>query len=336
MNTHRRYPLKLLNTFGVDAFCKQLFTLDTPKEAEQLRKKGIFNSSFYILGGGSNTLFPDYFDGSVIQLQNRGIEVVSETADTLTLKAAAGETWQNVIEYCLQNELYGAENLIDIPGWAGSVPVQNIGAYGVEAKDIVKQVNGILLHKEGTLQFSNADCQFGYRNSVFKTRYRNRLLITEVLFQFSKKPKFNLEYEALKSYLAVNEQDITLQNVAKAVQAIRASKLPDLQTVGSAGSFFKNPLVSQAQFEQLTVRFPDLPHYSAETDLVKLSAGYLIEQCGLKGYREGNVGIYPKQALVIVNWGGATGQEIRTFYRKIQAAVMDKFGVAIETEVNEI
>jgi UDP-N-acetylmuramate dehydrogenase len=269
-------------------------------------------------------------------LQNKGIETVHETADTLILKVAAGETWQSVIEYCLQNELYGAENLIDIPGWVGSAPVQNIGAYGVEAKDIVKQVNGVLLHEESTLQFSNADCQFGYRSSVFKNHYRNRLLITEVLFQLSKKPKFNLEYEALKNYLTANEMEITLQNVAKAVQAIRASKLPDLQTVGSAGSFFKNPLVSQAQFEKLTAHFPNLPHYPTETNLVKLSAGYLIEQCGLKGYREGNVGIYPKQALVIVNWGGATGQEIKAFYHKVQATVMDKFGVLIEPEVNEI
>jgi UDP-N-acetylmuramate dehydrogenase len=336
MKIESNHPLKKLNTFGIEACCRQLITLDIPEEVVQLRQEGIFNAPFYLLGGGSNTLFSGDFDGSIIQLQNRGIEVVHETADKLILKVAAGETWQSVIEYCLKNELYGAENLIDIPGWAGSAPVQNIGAYGVEVKDIVYQVNGVMLHETASVLFHNAECQFGYRNSIFKKRYRNQLLITEVLFQLSKKPGFNLEYEALKNYLISNNQEITLQNVAKAIQNIRASKLPDLQMLGSAGSFFKNPLVSQAQFELLAAHFPNLPHYPAEADLIKLSAGFLIEQCGLKGYREGNVGIYPKQALIIVNWGGATGQEIIAFYRKIQTTVMNKFGVLIEPEVNEV
>ncbi|MDR1112777.1 MAG: UDP-N-acetylmuramate dehydrogenase [Bacteroidales bacterium] len=336
MKIELNHSLRKLNTFGIDVCCRQLITLDMPQEVAQLRQEGVFNAPFYLMGGGSNTLFSGNFDGSVIQLQNRGIEVVHETADKIILKAAAGEAWQSVVEYCLKNDLYGAENLIDIPGWTGSAPVQNIGAYGAEAKDIVFQVNGVMLHEAAFVQFRNAECQFSYRNSIFKKHYRNRLLITEVLFQLSKKPKFNLEYEALKNYLTSNNQEITLQNVAKAIQGIRASKLPDLQMLGSAGSFFKNPLVSQAQFELLAARFPNLPHYPAEADLIKLSAGFLIEQCGLKGYREGSVGIYPKQALVIVNWGGATGKEIITFYRKIQAAVKDKFGVLIEPEVNEI
>jgi len=336
MKKEYNYTLTHLNTFGINAVCKQMFILDSPEEITQLIEEGVFKSLFYILGGGSNTLFTGDFDGSIIQLQNKEISVVEETENNITLKVAAGETWQSFIQYCLQNNLYGAENLIDIPGWVGSAPVQNIGAYGVEVKDMVKQVNTVLLTNGEYVKFNNRDCQFGYRNSVFKTHYRNRLLITSVLFQLSKKPNFNLKYAGLKEFLATHNKELSLQNIAKAVQTIRASKLPDLQLVGSAGSFFKNPLISQEQLAHLLSFFPDVPHYTTETNLIKISAAYLIEQCGLKGYREGKVGIYPKQALVIVNWGNATGQEIKTFYHKVQTVVMDKFGILLEPEVNEI
>lgn len=327
------FSLKGYNTFGIDIKCRRFIAIENESEAQGVILNHLQEQPFYVLGGGSNVLFIKDFDGTIVHMQTVGIDMLQEDDDSVWLSAAAGETWEQFVNYCVSRGYYGVENLIGIPGLVGSCPVQNIGAYGVEVKDVIERVEGFSLIDAKSFVMSHDECGFAYRNSIFKNELKNRCLITRVVFRLSKKEKYNLTYKALSEKLQYT--DLTLSKVAETVLSIRKSKLPDVTELGSAGSFFKNPVVSQNTLENLLQRFPELVHYPAEGG-AKLAAGQLIDLCQWKGRREGNVGTYPLQALVIVNYGGATGREIVDFYTRIQAAVFDVFGVCIEPEVNVV
>jgi UDP-N-acetylmuramate dehydrogenase len=334
MKTELNISLKPFNTFGIDAKCERFITVENDSEVSYLFENKVFDSPFLILGGGSNILFAGDFKGTVVQMTNKGIEKIAETESDVFLKVAAGEKWEDFVNYCIERNYYGVENLIGIPGCVGSSPVQNIGAYGVEVKDVIERVLGY--YTETALPFSihQNDCEFEYRNSVFKNELRNKVLITNVIFKLSKTEQYHLEYAALKDELNKSNKKLSLRYVADAVINVRNSKLPDITKIGSAGSFFKNPLVKKELLEKMLIHYPNLIHYPFNEYEEKLSAGQLIDMAGWKGVREGNVGVYPLQALVLVNYGNATGKEIVAFYKKIQHSVDMKFGIAIEPEVN--
>ena len=330
MKIYSNFSLKNHNTFGLDVKCSRFIAIEDETEVpEAIHQLG--DQPFYVLGGGSNVLFTKDFEGTIVHMQTSGIAIVEEDEAMVKVTAAAGESWENFVNYCVAHGFYGVENLIGIPGLVGSCPVQNIGAYGAEVKDVIDSVEGFYIADGQPFVMSNVDCHFGYRNSIFKNELKNRCLITKVVFRLSKEEKYNLSYRALSEKL--QGESLSLKKVADTVSAIRKSKLPDVHELGSAGSFFKNPVVSQETLDTLLQRFPDLVHYPAVGG-VKLAAGQLIDLCQWKGHRIGQVGTYPLQALVIVNYGGATGKDVVDFYSRIQADVYQKFGVKIEPEVN--
>jgi len=326
--------LKPYNTFHIEAFCNQFFQITEVEQVLDLIRKGIFKNPFLILGGGSNVLFTQDFEGSVIQMNTKGIELIGENSSRVYLKVAAGEDWEDLIQYCVDHEYYGIENLTGIPGKVGSSPVQNIGAYGVEVKDTVFQVHAFSLESGQKKIFTNEQCHFGYRESIFKKEQKNRWIITDVIFELSKIKHFNFEYAALKNLFVSDSKDLTIKEVREKIVEVRDSKLPNVEIIGSAGSFFKNPVVSLEKFEELHQQYPNLTHFPFEENRVKLAAGQLIDLCGWKGYREGDAGVYPKQALVLVNYGNAKGDDIVQLYKKIQKSVFEQFQVEIVLEVN--
>ena len=328
--------LKPYNTFHIEAYCTQFYSITDPKQIPELIQQGVFNFPFLILGGGSNVLFTQDFEGTVIRMETKGVQMIAENSSKVYLKVAAGEDWEDFIQYCVDHEYYGAENLTAIPGKVGSSPVQNIGAYGVEVKDTIFQVHAISLENAQKKIFTNEQCHFGYRESIFKKEQKNRWIITDVIFELSKIKHFNFEYAALKNVFTTDPKDITIKEVRVKIVEIRESKLPNIEHIGSAGSFFKNPVIPKTQFEQLKHEFPNLTGYETEPDSVKLAAGQLIDMAGWKGYRDGDAGVYPQQALVLVNYGSATGKEIQKLYLKIQQSIWSLFQVKIVPEVNII
>ena len=327
--------LKDYNTFHLDCQCKELLIVENDQDIDELFRQNIFKQSFLIIGEGSNMLFTKDFDGTVIKLATKGIDIINEDDEHVYVRAAGGENWSDFVRFTLEHELYGAENLIGIPGLVGSCPVQNIGAYGSEVKDIIYQVEGHYLPEGEPFVFYNDECEFAYRDSIFKNELTDQCLITEVVFKLSKAKKFQLSYKQLADNLASFGSDLTLEKVADTVINIRNSKLPDITKVGCAGSFFKNPVVSEAKFAELSAKFDDLVHYPAPTG-IKLAAGQLIEKCGWKEVRRGDVSVYPTQALVIVNWGNAKGSEVVAYYQDIIQSVKEKYGILIEPEVRII
>ncbi|MBP1673305.1 MAG: UDP-N-acetylenolpyruvoylglucosamine reductase [Bacteroidetes bacterium] len=326
--------LKPCHTFQIDAQSEDIIEIQDNSQIEILIKEGIFQRKFLILGSGSNILFTQDFPGTVIIMNTKGIHKIAENSTYVYLKVSAGEEWDHFTQYCVDNQYYGIENLIGIPGKVGSSPVQNIGAYGVELKDTLFQVHAISLETGKKRIFTNEQCQFGYRDSIFKNEFKNRFIITDVIFELSKIRSFHLEYAALNSEIQKLDQPLTLSLLQETILRIRNSKLPDIKEVGSAGSFFKNPIIRKSQFETLKSEYPKLVSYPIDEEFVKLAAGQLIDICGWKGYREGDAGVYPLQALVLVNYGHATGKEIQVLFQKIQKSVFDRFGISIEPEVN--
>lgn len=289
----------------------------------------------FILGGGSNILFTKDVDGLVIQNSIKGIETVYEDEEKVHLKVGGGEAWHQFVLYCLEHNYAGVENLALIPGLAGASPMQNIGAYGVEIKEVFHQLTAIHRATLEEVNFSNKDCEFGYRESVFKHRYKDQFIITDVTYKLSKTPTFKVEYGAIKQELEkAGVQNLSIQAIADAVIAIRSSKLPDPKEIGNAGSFFKNPSVSKEQFEILKLKFPAIVAYENPDHTMKLAAGWLIEQAGLKGFRKGDAGVHARQALVLVNYGNASGAEVLDTCRLVQDAVHERFGVQLSPEVN--
>jgi UDP-N-acetylmuramate dehydrogenase len=330
--TYSNPSLKDYNTFHIDCRCEELRIVENESDVDELFRSGVFHHPYLIIGEGSNMLFTKDFEGTIIRLATKGMEIINEDDEHVYVRVAGGENWSDFVRFAIEQELYGAENLIGIPGLVGSCPVQNIGAYGSEVKDIIYQVEGFYLPDGEPFVFYNEECNFAYRDSIFKNELKDRCLITEVVFQLDKEEHYNLSYKQLKDTLEQKNEPITLQLVADTIIDIRNSKLPDITQIGCAGSFFKNPVVSEAQFAEISEKFPNLVHYPAPNG-VKLAAGQLIESCGWKDRREGDVSVYPKQALVIVNWGSAKGKEVVDYYQKIIKSVEEKYGITIEPEV---
>jgi UDP-N-acetylmuramate dehydrogenase len=328
--------LKKLNTFGIDVSAKSFVEINSLEDFKTLQKEPVYKSdNILILGGGSNILFTQNYNGLVIKNNLKGIEIVKEDADFVWIKAAAGENWHNFVMWCVDKNYGGLENLSLIPGCVGAAPMQNIGAYGVEIKDVCEKVYAIGLHDGKEVIFSNEDCKFGYRESVFKNILKNKFLITAVVFKLSKKPVFNTSYGAIEQELAaMGVKEKSIKAISDAVIKIRSSKLPDPQKIGNAGSFFKNPEVSKAKHDELKQKFEKIVTYPLENGKYKLAAGWLIEFCGLKGKRNGQAGVHVNQALVLVNYGGVNGNEIYKLSQEVLDAVQNTFGVTLEREVN--
>ena len=334
MQTYEHYSVKAHNTFMMDVFCDRFVCVEHPDEVRELAKQGVFQSEHFILGGGSNVLFTQDYSGTIVHPVFKGMEVVKETQDEVLLRVAAGEEWEQLQQYCLQHQLYGIENLIGIPGLVGSAPVQNIGAYGVEVKDTIASVEGLRTDTLQPFALSNAQCHFGYRDSIFKRELKHKCFITHVTFRLSKREHYTLTYKALSQELERCNLQPSLQNITDCILRVRNSKLPDISIIGCAGSFFQNPIIPQSQFEQLLRTTPDLVSYPANNGNVKLAAGQLIEKAGWKGRRIGDAGVYDKQALVLVNYGNATPQEIVSVCQQVIEDVKKHFGVTLAPEVN--
>ncbi len=335
MNIEKNISLKHLNTFGIDVSAKYFSSFRTADDLAALLDSHTHNT--LILGGGSNILFTKNIDGLVLKNEIEGIDKIGEDEDHVYIKAGAGENWHQFVLYCLDNDYAGIENLALIPGSVGASPMQNIGAYGVEIKDRFHSLDAFHIEDKKAVSFNKNECAFGYRESVFKNKFKNQFVITSVTYKLNKRPVYNVSYGAIQQELdAMKIKDYSIKAIAQAVINIRSSKLPDPKQIGNAGSFFKNPETDAALFEVLHEKFPAIVGYKLDNGKVKLAAGWLIEQCGWKGYRKGDAGCHVKQALVLVNYGNAKGQEIYDLSSEILQSVYDKFGVMLEREVNII
>jgi len=334
MNIQENISLKPYNTFGIDVDARLFAHFNNVDELEEILR-ALSPAEQMILGGGSNILLTKDFNGLVLKNNITGIEVVDEDDEHVYLKVGAGENWHRFVMYCIENNLAGVENLSLIPGNVGASPMQNIGAYGVEMKEVFHDLEAMQLEEKKVQLFTLNDCEFGYRDSVFKRKYKDQFAILTVTFRLNKTPRFNTSYGAIEQELEkMGVKELSIQAILQAVINIRSSKLPDPAVIGNAGSFFKNPTVNAAFFESLKKQFPSIIAYKVGDDAVKLAAGWLIEQCGWKGYRKGDAGCHAKQALVLVNYGHASGQEIFDLSLEIVQSVQNKFGVTLEREVN--
>lgn len=336
MNIRENISLKKLNTFGIDASARYYADFSSIDEVSQILSELKFmNSNKLILGGGSNLLFTKDFDGIVLKNNLKGIELVKEDAEHYFVRSAGGEVWHELVMHCIANNYAGLENLSLIPGNVGASPMQNIGAYGAEIKDVFYELEALHIRDKTIHKFNNAECKFGYRESVFKGELKDQFIITSVTFKLRKNPVFNTSYGAIEKELEVmGIKELSIKAISDAVCAIRRSKLPNPAEIGNAGSFFKNPEIPNAKFEALKNEFPTIVGYELENRNVKLAAGWLIEQCGWKGKTFGDAGVHKLQALVLVNYGNAKGSEILELSQKIIASVKEKFGVDLVREVN--
>ena len=327
--------LKPYNTFGIDVKARFFTEIFTENELVELRDHPVFRANkLLVLGGGSNVLFTEDYAGLVLKVSIP--DMTTEVTDSqVFVSAGAGVIWNDLVNYCVENGFAGMENLSLIPGTVGASPIQNIGAYGVELKDVFESCEAFELATGELKTFNYNDCHFAYRDSIFKNQLKGQYIITRVNFRLLTRIRINSQYGAIQGLLA--ERRIThptITDISKIVAEIRVSKLPDPSTIGNAGSFFKNPIIERSKFEVLKREFPAIISYPAGEDKVKLAAGWLIEQCGFKGITEGHTGTWKNQALVLVNHGGATGQEVYSFSEKIIDTVFSKFDVKLEREVN--
>lgn len=332
------FSLKQLNTFGVKAYASNFVLIQDIDFLQELLKNYIREEvEILILGGGSNILFTQDFPGMVIKNGIKGIEVLAEDEHFATVKVGGGEVWHDFVLHAIDQNWGGIENLSLIPGTVGAAPIQNIGAYGVEQKDVFVGLDAIEIRTGKKVSFLKDECDFGYRNSIFKNELKGKLFITHVTFKLTKADhQINTSYGAISKQLEENKvSNPSIKDISDAVISIRNSKLPNPLEIGNCGSFFKNPEVPKRKFQALSYHHPELPHYPASKDgHVKIPAGWLIEQCGWKGKRMGNVGTFSKQALVLINHGNATGEEAKDFAMMIQQSVKDTFGIKLEPEVN--
>ncbi|MBS5524915.1 MAG: UDP-N-acetylmuramate dehydrogenase [Alistipes sp.] len=324
--------LRTRNSFGVDQQAARLIEFETPEDLRTLFAAGI-PEKWTVLAGGNNILFTRDYDGVLLTPVARGITLLSDDGDEVRVRADAGVEWDDLVEWAVGRGLWGIENLSLIPGKAGAAPVQNIGAYGCEAKDAIRRVEMYCVETGAMLTLDAAHCGFGYRESVFKHDLKGRAIITAVEIALTHTPRPRLGYGDVEREVEARG-GATLRNIREAICAIRRAKLPDPAVLGNAGSFFKNPVVGAAAAERLLAEYPDMPHYPAPEGRVKLAAGWLIDRAGMKGRRKGTVGVHERQALVLVNHGGATGGEVIAFAHEVQERVRGKFGIEIDTEVN--
>lgn len=329
------YALQSHNSFGVDVKAKYFFEFTEYDELDIFlnSSKSWREEKILLLGEGSNILFLSDFNGLIIHSNIPGVQIVKEDRQNVWVEAGSGENWDEFVNYCIDNGFGGVENLAFIPGKVGAAPVQNIGAYGQELCNVLETVKGYDLEKCQFVEYSNESCQFSYRNSIFKSRLKSRFVILSVVFKLDKFPEFRLNYKILEQKIK-EHGEVNLQNIKQAVIEIRSAKLPDVNVMGSAGSFFKNPIVDMETAKKIEGEFKGMPVFFAGENKVKLAAGWLIDKAGWKGYREGDVGVHEKQALVIVNYGKASGKDIFDFSEKIKQSVFEKFGVELEREVN--
>lgn len=335
MRIEENFNLRKYNTFDMDVRCK--YFVEVPEEEELMGFAAEYElkpEEILILGGGSNFLFTENFEGTVIYPLMSGIEVIGEKEDKVRVRVGAGVVWDDFVAWAVGQGLGGVENLSWIPGHVGAAPVQNIGAYGMEAGDSILQVEAVDLGKAGKVVLEASDCCFSYRNSNFKKEWKNKYVVTYVVFELSKRPVFKLDYGSIRNELQHLGEELNLQNVREAVIRIRKSKLPEVSEWPNAGSFFKNPVVSAKIAGYLKEKYPEMPVYPLENGDVKLAAGWLIEQAGWKGKSMGRAGVFGKQALVLVNTGGATGIEVSRLANAIKKSVFMEFDVWIEPEVN--
>ncbi len=349
MKDIRNYSLLAHNTFGIDASCRRFLEYESVEEAQQMVKGLSYaDRPLLILGGGSNLLLTGDYEGTVLHSAIKGIEVLDKetladeeedesllASDYVFLCCGSGEVFDDVVAYAVAHHYHGAENLSIIPGEVGASAVQNIGAYGVEAKDIIYKVEAVEIATGKVVTFRNADCQYSYRQSKFKHEWKDKYLVTHVVYRLSKTFVPDLDYGNIRASLAAKGiEQPTAQQLRDVIIEIRNAKLPDPKVQGNAGSFFMNPIVPKAKYEELAVLYPGMPHYTVDADHEKIPAGWMIDQCGWKGKSLGRAGVHDKQALVLVNCGGAKGEDILCLCEAIRRDVKDKFGIEIYPEVN--
>jgi len=333
LEIQQNIPLKPYNTFGIQANAKRFVTVDSVNELKEIIAS---EKDLFLLGGGSNILLTKDVEKLVVHLNTKGIIVNDFDENKVLVTAEAGENWHELVLWCVSQNYGGLENLALIPGNVGTSPIQNIGAYGVEIKDVFQQLEAIDIASGKTKIFENTDCDFGYRNSVFKNELKGKYIIINVTFKLTKKNhNINISYGDIKDILT-DKENPSIKEIADAVIAIRQSKLPDPKAIGNSGSFFKNPVVSSFLFKELSEKYPEIPHYIVSENEIKIPAGWLIEQCGFKGKRFGDAGVHEKQALVLVNYNNASGKEIYDLAQKIQQKVLETFKISLEIEVNVI
>lgn len=330
----RNFDLRTLNTFGIPVKASGFSAFKSVEELNDLLSERKNFNDLLILGGGSNILFTKDVDALVLRNEITGITTVEENDEFVILKAGSGVVWHDLVMYAVNKNLGGIENLSLIPGSVGASPMQNIGAYGVEIKDVFVSLEALNIESGELRTFTAGECKFGYRESVFKRELKNQFVITSVNYRLSKNPVLQTSYGAIQDELLAQGKEPSIKNISDAVIAIRNSKLPNPKDLGNAGSFFKNPVVSSDKATSLKADFPTIPNYPQPDGSVKLAAGWLIEQSGWKGKRVGNCGVHSKQALVLVNYGGATGSEIYDLSTSVLKEVKSKFGIDLEREVN--
>jgi len=334
-NILHNYSLKNHNTFGIAAKAKYFSTFDSVLELKEILKTNLHKEEkLFILGSGSNILFTQDFDGFILHNKIEGICILEDNENDILVEVGAGVVWHDFVMWSVSQELSGIENLALIPGTVGASPVQNIGAYGMEVKDSITKVHTLEIKSKEIKIFSNKNCKFSYRNSTFKRREEKKFIITKVEFKLSKKPLNKTTYGAIEDELKNLNLETNSATIAEAVIKIRNRKLPDPRVLGNSGSFFKNPIIETNQFEELKKEFPNIVSYTISNSQTKIAAGWLIENAGLKGYRKADAGVHKNQALVLVNYGNASGTEIINLAKEIQKKIKAKYGINIELEVS--
>lgn len=337
MEIRKDYSLLSHNTFGMDIKASLFIEYTSVEELKEiLRRYPLEEGCWLHIGGGSNLLFKGDYPGIILHSAIKGYEILEENEQEVIVRVGAGEVWDDFVAYSVEKGWYGAENLSLIPGEVGASAVQNIGAYGMEAKDLIVNVETVEVATGEERIFTNAECAYAYRESAFKLSLKGKYIVTKVSYRLKKTPCYHLDYGNVRAELEKSGIALTLSNVREVIIKIREGKLPDPKVQGNAGSFFMNPIVPRGQFEALLAEYPQMPHYVVDAERVKIPAAWMIDQCGWKGKRLGNAGVHDKQALVLVNAGGATGEEVIRLSEAIQKSVFDKFGIRISPEVNFI
>ena len=332
MEVFRNGSLKKFNTFNVDEKAKVLVEINRVSDLFTFLSKENQKDKMLVLGGGSNILFTKTYEGIIISLKNKGIELIDEDENNILVEISSGESWNDFVVWAVENNFGGVENLSLIPGNVGAAPIQNIGAYGVELKDVFYSCKGIMLDTLNEFEFTKSDCEFNYRSSIFKSTLKNKTIITSVKLNLTKsKHNFNIDYKELKENLL--DTELTIKNISDQVIQIRKSKLPDPKIFGNCGSFFKNPIINISRHESLINKFPDIPFFKIDNNNYKISAAWLIDQSDFKNKKVKNVGVYSNQPLVIINHGNAKGKDILDFAKEIKETVIGNFDIELEEEV---
>ena len=333
----KKTSLKPYNSFGVNAYAADFIEIESENDIVSFLEKNK-NQSLFVLGGGTNILFKKDIDYPVLKINIKGIEIINEDDYEVLVSVGAGENWNELVWWCIKNDFGGIENMVSIPGNVGSAPIQNIGAYGKEIKDVIENCRGVFTDNGSIKIFSNEECCFSYRSSIFKEDLKNKFIISNVTLRLTKKNhNIKSEYSDLKNDLIENGiKTPTIKNIAESVNKIRSDKLPDYKKIGNAGSFFKNPIIDSLKFKKIKKLYPNIISYNVGKSRFKIPAGWLIEQCGFKDIKKKKVSVYKKQALVIINLGDAKGIDIFNFSQKIKKTVNEKFDILLEEEVNII